>query len=127
MEELHRYDGSTKVMVRIVREPHERGGQRLEPGQTVFLGVAAANRDPAMFPDPDRLWLERPDAHKHVGFGYGLHFCLGAPLARLESTIAVGRLVERFPRLRLAADPADLRWGATILGRGLQSLPVSVG
>lgn len=127
MEELHRYDGSTKVMVRIVREPHERGGQSLEPGQTVFLGVAAANRDPAAFADPDRLWLERPDAHKHLGFGYGLHFCLGAPLARLESTVAVGRLVQRFPGLRLAAEPADLRWGATILGRGLQSLPVHVG
>jgi cytochrome P450 len=126
MEELHRYDGSTKVMVRIVQEPHERGGQPLEPGQTVFLGVAAANRDPAMFPDPDRLWLERPDSHKHVGFGYGLHFCLGAPLARLESTIAVGRLVQRFPDLRLDVDPGDLQWGATILGRGLQALPVAV-
>ena len=125
-EELHRFDGSTKVMVRIVREPHERGGQQLEPGQTVLLGVAAANRDPAVFPDPDELQLTRPEAHRHLGYGYGLHYCLGAPLARLESTVALGRLVQRFPRLRLAVDPADLEWGGNLLGRGLARLPVSV-
>ncbi len=125
VEELHRFDGSSKVMVRIVAEGHERAGVTLEPGQTVFLGLASANRDPAAFERPDELWLGRPDAHRHLGFGAGLHFCLGAPLARLESTIALGRLVERFGDLVLAVDPAELRYGATILGRGLAHVPVA--
>jgi cytochrome P450 len=122
VEELHRYDGPTKLMVRNVAVAHERGGRRLEPGQTVFLGVGAANRDPAMFPDPDVLRLQRPDSHKHLGFGYGIHFCLGAPLARLEGQIAIQALVRRFPHLSLATDQLD--YGATILGRGLRALPV---
>ena len=122
LEELHRFDGSSKVMVRIVAEEHERLGVAMEPGQTVFLGVAAANRDPARFPDPDRLVLDRADAGRHLGFGYGLHFCLGAPLARLESQVAIRRLLDRLPDLELAVGPDELRWGATILGRGLSAL-----
>lgn len=125
VEELHRYDGTTKVMVRVVGEAHERDGAELEPGQTVFLGIASANRDPRMWSDPDELHLDRPDAQKHLGFGYGLHFCLGAPLARLETQIAIGRLVERFGDLELAVDPDELRYGATILGRGLDALPIT--
>jgi cytochrome P450 len=127
VEELHRFDGSSKVMVRIVAEAHERQGRSFEPGQTVFLGISAANRDPAVFDDPDRLRLDRVDAFRHLGFGYGLHFCLGAPLARLETQIAVGELVRRFPDLQLAVAPDELRYGATILGRGLTQLPVTVG
>jgi cytochrome P450 len=124
VEELHRYDGPTKVMPRVVALRHERHGQRLEPGQIVFLGVAGANRDPAVFDDPDRLWLARPDAQHHVGFGYGLHYCLGAPLARLEAQVALAALARRFPSMALATD--ELRYGATILGRGLGSLPVAL-
>lgn len=127
VEELHRFDGSSKVMVRIAAETHLAAPSvEIAAGQTVFLGIASANRDPAVFSDPDRLALDRPNAGKHLGFGVGLHFCLGAPLARLESQIAVGRLFGRFgDRLELACDHAALRWGATILGRGLASLPVS--
>jgi cytochrome P450 len=124
LEELHRYDGSTKLMVRIVGKPHERHGVPLEPGQTVFLGVASANRDPAMFDDPDRLWLERPDAQRHLGFGYGIHFCLGASLARLEAQIAVEALVRRFPQM--VRGNGDLEWSGVLLGRGLKSFPVDV-
>ncbi len=126
VEELHRYDGSSKVMVRVVAEDHARAGVEMTAGQTVFLGIASANRDPAAFSDPNRLDLTRADAHRHLGFGYGLHFCLGAPLARLEARIALGRLVARLPDLQLAADLDELVWGATILGRGLRSLPVMV-
>jgi cytochrome P450 len=124
VEELHRYDGSSKTMVRVVAESHDRAGVRVEAGQTVFLGIASANRDPAAFSRPDDLVLDRPDAHRHLGFGYGLHFCLGAPLARLELQIALGGLARRFPGLAVAVASEDLRYGATILGRGLQSVPV---
>jgi cytochrome P450 len=124
VEELHRYDGSSKVMVRIAAERHEREGVTMEPGQTVFLGIAAANRDPLAFDEPDALRLDRPDAHRHLGFGHGLHFCLGAPLARLETQVAIGRLVARFDELELGVPASSLRWGANILGRGVQELPV---
>ncbi len=125
LEELHRYDGSTKVMVRIAAVDHERDGAPMSAGDTVFLGVAAANRDPAAFPEPERLDLARPNAHRHLGFGSGIHFCLGAPLARLETRLAVGRLLERVPDLRLAVESHELRYGATILGRGPVELPVT--
>ena len=126
VEELHRYDGPTKIMVRVVGEAHERDGVTMEPGRTVFLSVAGANRDPAVFEDPDRLWLARPNAHHHLGFGYGIHFCVGAPLARLESQIALGALVERLPDLVLGVDESSLTFGASLLGRGLHELPVAL-
>lgn len=123
-EELHRFEGSTKLMVRIVAEDHERGGAALHRGDTVFLGVLSANRDPAAFPDPDRLWLERPEPRAHLGFGYGPHFCLGAALARLESQIAVRELIARFPDL--ATDPDASRWSGVLVGRGISRLPVTL-
>lgn len=125
VEELHRFEGSSKVMVRIVGEPHERHGRSLERGQTVFLGLAAAGRDPRVFDEPDRLRLDRSDAHRHLGFGHGLHFCLGAPLARLETQVAIGRLVARLAPFELAVHPSELRHGATILGHGLTTLPIT--
>ena len=125
VEELHRYDGSQKLMVRIVGTPHERHGQQLERGQTVFLGTASANRDPLMFTAPDELRLDRKDAFRHLGFGYGLHFCLGAPLARLEAQVAIGALVRRCPELRCAIPLDEVTYGASILGRAPTSLPVA--
>jgi cytochrome P450 len=126
LEELHRFDGSSKIMVRIVAMDHDRGGVEMEAGQTVFLGIASANRDPAMFADPDVIDLHRSNAQRHLGYGYGIHFCLGAPLARMETRLAIGRLVERLPTLSLAVDADDLTYGATILGRGLTRLPVTL-
>jgi cytochrome P450 len=84
--------------------------------------LAAANRDPARFPDPDRLDVTRPDNH-HVSFGQGPHFCLGAPLARLEALIAFGTLLRRFPSLHLATDRLEYRQVFNL--HGLQALPVS--
>lgn len=124
-EELHRYDGSSKVMVRIAAEDHERDGVEVRRGQTVFLGIASANRDPAAFERPDELLLDRVDAQRHLGFGYGLHFCLGAPLARLESVVALDRVARRLGPMELAVAPGELAWGATILGRGVSHLPVA--
>ncbi len=125
VEELHRYDGPTKVMVRIAAQDHERHGVHIRAGQTVFLGVGSANRDPQRFSDPESLDLTRTDAMQHLGFGYGLHFCLGAPLARLEGQIAIGMLMQRFPDLRYAVDPSDIRYSGAILGRSPISIPVT--
>ncbi|MFK8024892.1 MAG: cytochrome P450, partial [Ilumatobacter sp.] len=97
LEELHRFDGSTKLMVRVVGEDHERHDVAMRRGQTVFLGVLGANRDPDVFDEPTTLTFDRDNSRAHLGFGYGAHFCLGAALARLETEVAVGRLVERFP------------------------------
>lgn len=124
LEELHRFDGSTKLMVRIVGEAHERDGIALEAGQTVFLGVLGANRDPVVFEDPNDLHLDRSNARSHLGYGYGGHFCLGAAIARLETEVAVGRLIDRFPKLALL-DDAPVRWGEVLLGRGPTALAVS--
>ena len=125
LEELHRFDGSTKLMVRVVGEDHERDGIALTAGQTVFLGVLGANRDPVVFDDPDDLRLDRSNARSHLGYGYGGHFCLGAALARLEAEVAIGRLIERFPELALS-DHAAVTWGEVLLGRGPTALPISI-
>lgn len=125
-EELHRFDGSSKVMVRIAAETVELGGVTIDRGSTVFLGLASANRDPAVFERPDDLWLARPDASRHLGYGHGLHFCLGAPLARLETQVALAAFATRLGDAQLAVAEDELTWGATILGRGLQRLPVAL-
>ncbi len=119
-EELHRFDGSTKVMVRVVAEEHERSGAAMRSGDTVLLGVLGANRDPDVFDTPDTLDLTRDNARQHLGFGYGRHFCLGAALARLEADIALSALVDR-----LDVEIADeVRWSPVLLGRGLRTLDV---
>ena len=92
-------------------------------GEWVFSAIAAANSDPAQFPDPGRLDLGR-DTSGHVAFGYGLHYCLGAPLARMETEVALRALLDRFPGVSLAVPPAELRWRPVSLMNGLESLPV---
>jgi cytochrome P450 len=124
VEEFLRYDGTGKVTIRSVREGLELRGRRLEPGQRVLLALASANRDPGHFADPDRLDVTRRD-NRHLGFGSGIHFCLGAPLARLETEIAITSLLRRFPRLELAGD--CLEWHPMVLSRSLKALPVIVG
>jgi pimeloyl-[acyl-carrier protein] synthase len=120
VEELLRFDSPVQMTGRIASEPVEIGGHQIEPGAWVLPLIGAANHDPAQFPSPDELDITRtPNAH--VGFGRGIHFCLGAPLARLEGQIAIGGLVRRFPRLALASEPVR-RDQITL--RGLKSLPV---
>jgi len=85
--------------------------------------TASANRDPSRFADPDRLELGR-DASGHVAFGHGIHYCLGAPLARLEGEVAFGALLSRFPSLALAVPESSLRWRPSSLIHGLETLPV---
>lgn len=94
-------------------------------GEWVLPAISSANRDPAQFPDPDRLNLGR-DAGGHVAFGHGVHYCLGAPLARMETEVALGALLARFPRLSLAVPREELRRRPDSLMNGLESLPVSL-
>jgi len=122
VEELLRFDSPVQLTGRIVAETCELGGQQVSRGQLVLTLLGAANRDPRQFPEPDRLDLTR-SPNQHFSFGRGIHFCLGAPLARLEGRIAIGSLVSRFSRLRLAGPPVR---GETITLRGLTRLPLAV-
>ncbi|MFJ2306485.1 cytochrome P450 [Streptomyces sp. NPDC087787] len=122
VDELVRYDSPTQAIVRVVAEDVEFAGHTLAAGDLVYLVLAAANRDPERFEDPDRLDLTRP-GNRHLGFGNGPHFCLGAPLARLETELAIGTLVRRLPDLRLDTD--QLEWRPNPLQRRLVALPVA--
>ncbi|MFI1732025.1 cytochrome P450 [Streptomyces acidicola] len=124
VEELLRYDGPVELATwRFATEPLTIGGQAIATGDPVLVVLAAADRDPARFAEPDRLDLSRRD-NQHLGYGHGIHYCLGAPLARLEGRTAIETLLRRLPDLRLAADPADLRWRGGLIMRGLRDLPV---
>jgi cytochrome P450 len=123
VEEFIRFDGPAKATMRLVGHDHDFAGCALRRGERVFLMNCAGNRDPAAFADPDVLDVGR-HPNPHLGFGFGPHFCLGAPLARLEVAIAVGRLLARFPDLALADGP--LAWHPTVLSRALVRLPVTV-
>lgn len=124
VEELARYDGPAPLAIR--RFPTEDvviGGVTVPAGETVLLSLAAAHRDPRRFPDPDRLDLGR-DATGHLALGHGIHYCLGAPLARLETEIALAALLERLPGLALDTPVDRLRWRPSMRTRGLLALPV---
>jgi cytochrome P450 len=124
VEELLRYDGPTAAMVRIAREDVSIADRTIRRGERIFLMINAANRDPAQFADPDRLDLRRVD-NRHIAFGQGIHFCLGAPLARLEGQVALSALLARCPTLSLR-DHAP-KWLDSLVFRGMQSLPVALG
>jgi cytochrome P450 len=129
VEEMLRYDGPTQAMTRIALEEVGFEGASGEPrrvrrGDRLFLMLNAANRDPEMFAEPERFRIARGDS-RHISFGYGPHFCLGAPLARLEAEIGVGALLRRLPRLALAEErPA---WSDSFVLRGVKALRVSAG
>jgi cytochrome P450 len=127
VEELLRYANPLNHATdRYAPEPLDVGGVLIPAGEPVLVVTSSANRDPARFPDPDRLDLGR-DASGHVAFGHGIHYCVGAPLARLEGEIAFGALLARFPGLSLAVEPSQLRWRPSSLIHGLETLPVRLG
>jgi cytochrome P450 len=122
VEELLRYDSPVQRTARVTKEDVELGGKTIPRHSLVVAAIGAANRDPARFPDPDRLDITRRDKD-HIAFGYGIHFCLGAPLARIEAQIALGALLARMPRLALAAGTLEWRESSTL--RGLKALQVT--
>ncbi|WP_225823817.1 cytochrome P450 family protein [Streptomyces naphthomycinicus] len=124
VEEFLRYDGPVSPgIARFAREDVEIGGVSVPRGATVLVASAIADRDPARFPDPDRLDITRQD-NGHLAFGHGIHYCLGAPLARLEGQIAIGTVLRRLPGLALAVPRSELGWRPGGL-RGPSRLPVT--
>ena len=119
VEEFLRFDSPVQVTDRIATDDTHVAGVPVRKGQIVVTLLAAANRDPERFPDPDRLDLGRED-NRHLAFGHGVHFCLGSPLARLEARIAIGTLLRRLPDF--TGDTANLDWGKSIVLRGPSAL-----
>ncbi|MGO1052457.1 cytochrome P450 family protein [Crossiella sp. CA198] len=125
MEEFLRFDGPINPgLNRAITADLPVGGVVIPAGSAVYAGVSLANRDPAVFADPDRLDVTR-DVGKHLGFGHGIHFCLGARLAKLEGEVAVGALIERFPGMRLAVPVQELKLRISGM-RALDTLPVEL-
>ena len=124
VEELLRYDSPVQITSRVANEPVEVLGQAIEPGEEVITLLGAANRDPAAYEgDPEMLDVGRPGV-RAISFGGGLHYCLGAQLARIEGEVAFRRLFERLPGLRIA-DVDHVEWKPTVTLRGLVALPAS--
>jgi hypothetical protein len=126
VEETLRYDPSVPVWRRVTTRPVTLAGHELPAGARLFLWLAAAGRDPAAFPEPDTFNLHRPDADRHLAFGQGLHYCLGANFGRLETQIAVSELARRYPGLRLVPGQR-LTFHPNISFRGPQTLRVQAG
>jgi len=122
VEELLRYESPSQHTARLAPDNVELGGKQIAKRDAVIAVMGAANRDPEQFPDPDRLDLTRAD-NRHVAFGWGPHFCFGAPLARLEGQIAFATVLQRFSEIQLQPDP--LVWRENLGLRGLKSLPIS--
>jgi cytochrome P450 family 107 subfamily K polypeptide 1 len=124
VEEILRYYGPAETTTaRFAREDVELGGQTIAKGDPLLVVLAAADRDPARFADPQSFDITRDDANRHIAFGKGVHACLGAPLARLEGQIAIETLFRRYPDLRLAVPESEITWAPSFL-RSLTRLPL---
>ena len=125
VEEMLRYTSPVELAPeRYPREDVALAGVVIPRGAMVFVAIGSANRDERQFADPDVLDIAR-EPNRHLAFGLGAHFCIGASLARLEGQIAIGTLLRRVPDLRLAVAPDRLRWRSGLLNRGLEALPVA--
>ncbi|MFD5368714.1 cytochrome P450 [Streptomyces sp. NPDC127103] len=124
IEESLRFDGPVETSTfRFSREPVTLGGTEIPAGRHVLVAIGALDRDPARFPEPDRFDIRR-DTRGHLAFGHGIHYCLGAPLARLEGRIALRTLLDRFPGLELDPEGEPWEWLPGLLMRGVRHLPV---
>jgi cytochrome P450 len=127
VEELLRYVSPVNdATFRFTAEPVDLGGVHIGAGEVVLVSLAGANRDPSRYADPEDLDVGR-DSSGHLAFGHGIHYCVGAPLARLEAEIAFGALLRRFGSITLAVPPSELRWRPSSLIHGLERLPVRLG
>ncbi|MDR7278877.1 cytochrome P450 family protein [Catenuloplanes atrovinosus] len=125
IEEFLRFDSPVQTStVRISAQPLTIGGVDIPAGRVVMVSLLSANMDGARYPDPEQLRLSRTGT-PHLAFGHGIHYCLGAPLARLEAQIAFTGLLDRFPNLRMTVSPAELTWRPGTLIHGLEALPVT--
>ncbi len=124
VEEMLRFEGPTGAVVRVVKEPFDMRGKTLRKGDRVYAMVNAANHDPEVFEDASRFDITRTP-NRHLTFNHGIHFCLGAPLARAEGRIAITRLFARFPNLALASDTAE--YMDTLTMRGVREMPMVTG
>jgi cytochrome P450 len=124
IEEMLRYDPPVQMTLRVPTAATIVGGTEVPAGSLAFILLAAANRDPAKFPSPEKFDVGR-DPNEHVSFGEGIHFCLGAPLARLEGAIAIEAMLEKFPRIQLADPQAKLEYRGSMALRGLSELRLS--
>lgn len=124
IEELLRYTNPVQTTFRFVREDLTLAGQQLRRGERVMVVLAAANHDESQMSEAERLDITRA-SHRHMSFGQGMHYCLGAPLARLEAQIAIGTLLRRLPNLHLAVAADDLAWRPGFVLRGLHELPIA--
>jgi cytochrome P450 len=126
IEEMLRFNGPVETpFPRIAYEDLDVAGEQILQGDLVIPVLMAANNDPDQFPDPERFDIGR-EPNRHVAFGSGIHYCLGAPLARLEATIVIDRLVRRYPEISMAIDDDDLHWNSGFFLRGVRQLPVSI-
>ena len=123
VEELLRYDGPSGAQVRLVAQAHELHGKTLETGQRIFIMLNAANRDPRAYEEPDRVDLTR-DGVPHLTFGYGMHICLGFPLARTEGLVAFPTLLAHYAHIEPLTEPPQ--WLNSLVFRGMKALPVAV-
>ncbi|HEY4333354.1 MAG TPA: cytochrome P450, partial [Ilumatobacteraceae bacterium] len=123
VDELLRFDGPVQLTVRVPIVPVTYRDVTVEAGTVVMAVLGAADHDPAMFEDPHRLRLDRPNANRHVALSAGIHYCLGASLAKLEAQVAIASTIRRFPDIDLAGEPG---WRDRLTIRGVDHLPLSL-
>ncbi len=120
-----RFDSPVQGTIRMPKQPAKVAGVEIEAGTLVVVLLAAANRDPSIFERPEVFDLAR-DPNEHLAFGYGIHFCIGAPLARLEASTAISSVLERFPQLALADPGLKPLYRGSLFLRGLSALPMKI-
>jgi cytochrome P450 len=126
IEEILRLAAPAQGLFRIARRDTSLGGVQIPARSVLSLRFAAANRDPGRFPEPEKIRLDRPTVPPHLAFGAGIHFCIGAPLARRELLVALEQLVEKFESIELAVPPDSLQYTQSVTTRGLLALPIVV-
>ncbi|WP_188612837.1 cytochrome P450 [Chelatococcus reniformis] len=125
IEEMLRYEGPILSVGRLAGKDTELGGKKIEAGNRIYVMLVAANRDPSIFEAPDELRIDR-SPNPHMAFGKGQHFCLGAPLAKLEVQLTVKHLLQRFERIEINTPPEDMQWHDSLVARGPMAMSITL-